>query len=102
MFKVLISTLLIFFSLQTFAVDMDAADYNQQRAIALVDAKLLGEREVIGLSMDRYRIISDKSTSKSNDVTVGVSGPGGECTVLVKFASDGSIRISNQKCQPGS
>jgi hypothetical protein len=102
MFKVLITTLLMFTSLQALAVDLDAPDYNQQRAVALVDAKLLGERDVIGLSMDRYRIISDKSTSKSNDITVGVSGPGGECTVLVQFKSGGSIIISDQKCQPGT
>jgi hypothetical protein len=79
-----------------------ATEYNQQRAIALVDAKLLGERDQIGLSMDRYRIVSDATTSAGNFVVVAISGPGGECLVPVSFFTDGKIQIDRVKCQPGT
>lgn len=100
--KMLSIYLLIFSTLNVFAADTDA-DYNNKRAIALVDAKLLGQRVQMGLTMDRYRIISNEVSSiGNNDVTVGVSGTGGECTVLVRFQANGTIRIFNDKCEAGS
>lgn len=100
--KLFIAILLIFGSSQVFAEDVKDL-YNQSRAIALVDAKLLGERDQLGLSMERYRIVSDADSTNHNYITVGVAGPGGECTVIVHFdKQNGQIQITNLKCPVGS
>ncbi len=100
--KLFIACLLLITCNWAYAVDMDAKDYNHKRAIALVDARFLGEREVLGLNMERYRIISDLLIASENYITVGVTGPGGECIVVVIFKSNGDVLISDTICEPGS
>lgn len=97
--KFVILSLATLFACNVFAAEMP---YNERRAIMLVDAQSLDQKELLALGMDRYRIISSTENAKAYSVVVGIMGPGGECTSVVSFMMDGSIYISRAKCQPGT